>query len=469
MYIPSIYEIDPYKKKCGMWLEKSSRYCRNSAGRIEEILYTQQVHNEVLAYHVNDDRLEAALLELAERTHCRNCHRKEPQIKRTAQHWLREIESRHLSSRVTGSSVRSTSVPASWFSVHVSGAPTTSQLSVPAQIARRPSTSAMPQPDQEPPSRSRPLTRAQVASRATSAHTAIPQPTFSSRTAHRNTRQVVAETLLKPLTSTDKEEGHVYIYSRPDAPHHIKIGYSNNVDQRLRAVRSQCKYIPTLLFKSERIPHARRVEQLVFAALQNERRNDHRCRNLADGCPNLHTEWFEVKADDVICLIRELGTWIKTLPYDENCGLWSGYGDLINHYRSAGSVSAETWVVQTQHAEAQRVIDLVNDMQDLADDQEEQVNASGADDLAGIEAEASRDCAICLDSIEGPSDIADGCPHCRKDEWHHGCINTWLREEATCPMCRGRWKLEEEIDGFGSGVSVLSAVPVWAQVDGNSA
>lgn len=42
-------------------------------------------------------------------------------------------------------------------------------------------------------------------------------------------------------------------------------------------------------------------------------------------------------------------------------------------------------------------------------------------------------CAICIDEIDcGQMDYALRCGH----HYHYGCINNWLRQNPTCPVCR---------------------------------
>jgi hypothetical protein len=57
------------------------------------------------------------------------------------------------------------------------------------------------------------------------------------------------------------------------------------------------------------------------------------------------------------------------------------------------------------------------------------------------------DCAICLDSLNSDKHISIckqllSCRHV----FHSECIDTWLKDNSTCPICRGKCKVKNIID-----------------------
>lgn len=49
----------------------------------------------------------------------------------------------------------------------------------------------------------------------------------------------------------------------------------------------------------------------------------------------------------------------------------------------------------------------------------------------------NQECSICLDTISADAIQCCQCGHC----FHKTCIESWLRQSKTCPLCRGKCNL----------------------------
>ncbi|KAJ0263100.1 E3 ubiquitin-protein ligase ATL42 [Hirschfeldia incana] len=63
------------------------------------------------------------------------------------------------------------------------------------------------------------------------------------------------------------------------------------------------------------------------------------------------------------------------------------------------------------------------------------------------------DCSVCLSKFESV-EILRLLPKCRH-AFHVGCIDQWLEQHATCPMCRDRVSIEEEYSVYGNSFRFL--------------
>ncbi|CAF2131883.1 E3 ubiquitin-protein ligase ATL42 [Brassica rapa] len=64
------------------------------------------------------------------------------------------------------------------------------------------------------------------------------------------------------------------------------------------------------------------------------------------------------------------------------------------------------------------------------------------------------DCSVCLSKFESV-EILRLLPKCRH-AFHIGCIDQWLEEHATCPLCRDRVSIEEEYSVYGNSFRFLN-------------
>lgn len=84
--------------------------------------------------------------------------------------------------------------------------------------------------------------------------------------------------------------------------------------------------------------------------------------------------------------------------------------------------------------------------------------------------EAALDCAVCLSQVY-PAETFQLLPHC-KHGFHAHCIDTWLKYQPTCPLCRKRavTLLPQNHDHNDNGVFgyVFKRVCNWIEGFGNS-
>ena len=117
---------------------------------------------------------------------------------------------------------------------------------------------------------------------------------------------------IKPKSQYSKS-GRIYIFDRDSLPGYLKIGFSAiSVGARL-AAWSKCGYRPNLLFSTDEIPHARRVESLAHYELIKEWRREDCC----SGCGKAHQEWFEIGPFRAKHVVEDWAEWMRLAdPYD---------------------------------------------------------------------------------------------------------------------------------------------------------
>jgi hypothetical protein len=69
----------------------------------------------------------------------------------------------------------------------------------------------------------------------------------------------------------------------------------------------------------------------------------------------------------------------------------------------------------------------------------------------------SIECSVCLESDEAPL-VTHSSPNGRKHPFHRKCLNQWLKENATCPVCR------EIIDRRVSVMTYDKKKDVWLMI-----
>lgn len=126
------------------------------------------------------------------------------------------------------------------------------------------------------------------------------------------------QVLRRPLLQTEKQTGGIYLFTRACDPGLVKIGYTNNLNQRMSAWQGKCNYKPRVVYKIENLPHARRVENIIQNVLWKERRRESKCRNYPF-CTTQHIEWFEIEIAAACAVIDKWASWMKIqAPYDAN-------------------------------------------------------------------------------------------------------------------------------------------------------
>lgn len=123
--------------------------------------------------------------------------------------------------------------------------------------------------------------------------------------------------ILRPLLDSEKRsDGYIYAYTFPetyrDPDPYIKIGYAQNVDQRMRDWKAKCGYEPKVIvqFTAE---HYVKVEKLVHCQLRNQRKREKSCPT----CHVSHKEWFKVHSMTASSNIMMWTSWMRQMPYDD--------------------------------------------------------------------------------------------------------------------------------------------------------
>lgn len=128
----------------------------------------------------------------------------------------------------------------------------------------------------------------------------------------------VTKLLERTLGVTDKQAGHIYVFST-NTPEMFKIGYSKNPPRgnRLRAHKACYPVVDEIMAKC--IPYARRVEQLVLAEFRNVR-----CKLAKDcqKCKSSHGEWLKIDQETLLASVDKWIAFAETYPYQPNGRLY---------------------------------------------------------------------------------------------------------------------------------------------------
>jgi hypothetical protein len=110
------------------------------------------------------------------------------------------------------------------------------------------------------------------------------------------TQELLRETIYRPLSDADMHRtGYIYVFWHTGSFGYVKIGYSKDVAERLKAWKRQCGFSLQQHNLEEsvavaRVKHLHRVEALIHAELRDYRLTEPNCA----GCGRKHVEWFEV-------------------------------------------------------------------------------------------------------------------------------------------------------------------------------
>ena len=159
----------------------------------------------------------------------------------------------------------------------------------------------------------------------------------------RTPTQIIQETntsvlsiLNRPLTIMAKKSGRVYIFTRPDDPALLKIGFTTHSGEaRVAAWGKDCCFAAKLEFVTEMMPHAWLVERIVQEHLKQYRRKERRCKWKAS-CSKQHIEWYEMDVKEARRVIECWAGWIqKYRPWGTDDVLTPTWASLLNQYRIA--------------------------------------------------------------------------------------------------------------------------------------
>ncbi|CAI6339426.1 unnamed protein product [Periconia digitata] len=156
------------------------------------------------------------------------------------------------------------------------------------------------------------------------------QPTWSK---YLSVSQALEKQAQRPLLKTEIPPGYIYMYWVKGNFGLAKIGYSTDIDRRLREWRKQCKQ-DCQLQKSAGpgqclrvlVPHARRLENLIHAELK-----ELRGKMFCKVCGTNHREWFEVSEGHAVAVYLKWKDWIMQSPYERvEDGLWKLKEDVAD-------------------------------------------------------------------------------------------------------------------------------------------
>ncbi|KAL2815390.1 T5orf172 domain-containing protein [Aspergillus granulosus] len=131
----------------------------------------------------------------------------------------------------------------------------------------------------------------------------------------KSVHQRLREVLSAPLTDLEiKKSGLIYIFWYQGNFGHLKIGYTEDLDQRLRAWEKCGKpldvHFPVDGDDKRPVQHVYRVEKLIHAELK-----DFRLAEKCPGCNKTHNEWFRVSKDVAVNIVRKWMQWMREQPY----------------------------------------------------------------------------------------------------------------------------------------------------------
>ncbi|KAL1796207.1 hypothetical protein ACET3X_004747 [Alternaria dauci] len=138
------------------------------------------------------------------------------------------------------------------------------------------------------------------------------------------------EQAASPLTPRARDPGFIYMYWDRAFFGKIKIGYTNNLAERLKTWKRKCN--PENAYHSGaesqvEMPHVFRVEQLIHTELK-----EYRLRRKCDGCDKLHKEWFEVNQVHAVKVMKKWRDWMLQKPYvyDETLCQWVIKSEMLD-------------------------------------------------------------------------------------------------------------------------------------------
>jgi T5orf172 domain len=160
--------------------------------------------------------------------------------------------------------------------------------------------------------------------------------TLTSAQLTHHTNAALLSLVATPLKIMAKKTGCVYIFTRPDDPSLVKIGFTTHSGQaRVAAWSDNCCYAASLEYCTETIPHAWLVERLVQEHLAQYRRIEVRCKWKAS-CATRHKEWYEISVKEAQGAVQMWADWIiKYRPWGNDHTLTPEWVSLVDTYRKA--------------------------------------------------------------------------------------------------------------------------------------
>ncbi|KAF1834800.1 DUF1766-domain-containing protein [Decorospora gaudefroyi] len=147
------------------------------------------------------------------------------------------------------------------------------------------------------------------------------QPKWTSKLSEQEALLSIISTPLKP---TEKKDGFIYIFWEEGNFGQVKIGYTSDLDKRLRSWNQACKrtftyHKSTANGELGKIPHVSRIERLIHIELKKFRK-----AGKCEECNSIHREWFGVTEKQAVQVFRKWQKWISQEPYalDPKSGEW---------------------------------------------------------------------------------------------------------------------------------------------------
>jgi len=122
--------------------------------------------------------------------------------------------------------------------------------------------------------------------------------------------------LMSPLTPSERKEhgmGYVYILRSQlgsSTLGELKIGFSKYHPENRAHEIASCYALPEVISHTPYLPHAKRLESIIHAELQADRKI-HACRR----CKGNHREWFTILHGDSREVVTRWSKWILQQPY----------------------------------------------------------------------------------------------------------------------------------------------------------
>ncbi|KAF2470867.1 uncharacterized protein BDR25DRAFT_314062 [Lindgomyces ingoldianus] len=148
------------------------------------------------------------------------------------------------------------------------------------------------------------------------------RPWQPKRTKGKSVGQVLQDLVRKDLSAYELKSGYIYIFWLKGKFGLLKIGFTKNVDRRLKQWAKQCKQEYQLHKRSwagelVHIPHVSRVEKLIHAEFK-----DIRMVMTCEGCGKEHKEWFQIPEKQAVKVFQKWKDWVLRSPYGESTGAW---------------------------------------------------------------------------------------------------------------------------------------------------
>ena len=131
--------------------------------------------------------------------------------------------------------------------------------------------------------------------------------------------RLVRDEIQRPPDAESKQKGYVYAYTVPGNEGFVKIGYTTRsvgeskeewtfgCNRTSKVVHPDLEDLPL-----DKVPHAKRVEQLCLAELK------YRSEMITcDACIEEHKDWVRVPVQEAVAVIEKWTRWIRTEPYVE--------------------------------------------------------------------------------------------------------------------------------------------------------